>query len=93
MFGNHIDYNFYHPIHRKKIQMLMFYKDMISWKFESSTFTFRVGRPLECFTVDYNADDPKHTLCVKFDNSVDVDKFAAQVIPCVAKLSNRTSGM
>eukprot|EP00976_Prorocentrum_cordatum_P032300 656717-Prorocentrum_minimum.AAC.1 len=73
--------------------MLMFYKDMAKWKFEASTFTFRIARPLECFTADYDANDPAHTLCVKFDNSVDVDRFAAMAAPKVEALSNRANGM
>jgi hypothetical protein len=86
VFDNHLNYDFHHPVHRKKIQMLMFYKDMAERRFEGATFTFRIGRLLECFTQDY--DFTKHAISIKFDNSVDVDRFTAQVWPCVEKLSH-----
>ncbi|KAK3266054.1 hypothetical protein CYMTET_25297 [Cymbomonas tetramitiformis] len=74
VFSSHIAYDFHHPLH-KRIEMAMFYKDMLAWSLEGSAFSFRLAKPMQFFLREYNPSNPAHRITITFDCEADLDKF------------------
>lgn len=88
VFSSHIAYDFHHPLH-KRIEMAMFYKDMLAWSLEGSVFSFRLAKPMQFFLREYNPSNPAHRVTITFDCDADLDKFYRHVSQFLPKSAHR----
>jgi len=88
VFRDRVEYHFQHPMHRAKIHMVMFYKDMVGARLEGTTLWFRINKLLNQFTSDYDFQDSAHRLSIKFDSQQDADAFRDLAFESLQKLSS-----
>jgi len=82
-YNDKVVYAFQHARERR-IDMIMYYKDMraVSTDDRKTTLSFRIAKPLEHFSKDYDHTDAAHILAIPFSKS-DFASFKAKVLPLI----------
>lgn len=85
-FDHLVTYAFEHPYHRH-VEMQMCYADMLRPRLTAASspggveLQFRIGRPLEYFTREYDHTNSAHHLALGFASPADAERFKELVWP------------
>jgi len=83
-FPDRVEYWFQHPDH-KKVKMVMWYADMSDVALSPAragkgSLSFRINRPLEYFTAQYDASNPADRLSIGIDSAEDLRRLERHVM-------------
>ena len=86
-YQDKVVYAFQHA-REKRIDMIMFYKDMrnVSTDDRKATLSFRINKPLEHFSKDYDHTNPVHLLTIPFSRP-DFAGVKAKALPLIHALA------
>ena len=86
-YQDKVVYAFQHA-REKRIDMIMFYKDMrnVSTDDRKATLSFRINKPLEHFSKDYDYTNPVHLLTIPFSRP-DFAGVKAKALPLIHALA------
>eukprot|EP00899_Mesostigma_viride_P029552 jgi/Mesvir1/9782/Mv09250-RA.1 len=86
-FRDRAQYSFQHHKHQK-IGMCMYYEDMVDVTVNSRSraLEFRIPRPLEFFSQDYDFTKPEHLLAIHFEMADDCANVQTKVLPLMASV-------
>jgi len=83
-FDDRLEYDFKDERRdRSSVRMVMYFRDMRDARvdYRRPALVFRVARPLEMFTADYNPADPDSVLRVEFDEAGSLSRHVEALLP------------
>ena len=82
-YTDRCEYSFSHPFESSTIQMIMYYKDMISALVNNSCFKFKLPRKLSHFSADFDPSNPNHDIKIELVTKLNSDSIRSKIIPLI----------
>ncbi len=65
LYKDRCEFVYYHPHESSEIQMIIWYRDMISRSYSNCKFSFKLNKRLSHFPVEYDPNNPLHTVVIE----------------------------
>ena len=77
------EYLFNHPYESSSINMIIYYKDMISVSILSNKLKFKLPKKLGLFLSDFDPSNPNHAITIESASSININDIKVKIIPII----------